>query len=378
VRPPTGAAASPRTWLLSATFVAVIGAAITGSRILWGPTAFENVRDLRHTAFGQTYQAARKIYFPARDALMHVALLGNSRIFVAAPDGLVRRELARIAPALDGRVDNLGIFGAGVGDLEVLSRHLGHLRPSLVVVTLGGTDVLEDPSSPTANVVARLLRIGWRDGPLEPRGQEARLDRWLRTAWPLYRFREFARAAIEDRVWPPPDDGPFPDHFPSTRAVFDYMHGEKGAQVEAAYRAWRARPTLAAFVAYLSVGSAGHLDVVRRRAREGRLPGPGADTVRALDALLERLGRGPGRALVLLMPENPTLELDVTGEYHRPGASDAAEALLEQTAARHRVPFVDGRRWMPAEAFVDFDHLLPELSGFQTPLVEEIVRALAT
>jgi len=38
------------------------------------------------------------------------------------------------------------------------------------------------------------------------------------------------------------------------------------------------------------------------------------------------------------------------------------------------VPLVDARRWLGAEAFLDFDHPLPGLGGFYEPLAEEVAR----
>ena len=80
---------------------------------------------------------------------------------------------------------------------------------------------------------------------------------------------------------------------------------------------------------------------------------------------------------MLLMPENPLLDGDVAGEYHVAGFSAAAADVIRTLAARHHFILVDGRRWLPAEAFLDLDHVLPELSGFQRPLAAEISRRIA-
>ncbi len=372
---PRSPAGSPLTWGLAAVFLALIDVGATRTALLWGHTSFEDTRDMARIVFAQTYQAARLIYAPARDARVRVALVGNSRIRIPAQAPYVERELGRLAPGLDVRVDNLGIFGAGMGDYEVLCRHFGRLAPTLVVVAVGTSDLVITPTTPISNLPAELLNVGWRDGALGPESASGRVDRWLRTVWPLYRFREFVRAAIEDRLAPGVDPGPFPDRFASTRALFDYMHGERGGEVEAAYRAWRAEPTLPGFVDYMRVGSGSHLDMVRRRVGEAAAVTEDSPAPRMLDALLARLARGRWTTLVLVMPENPLLDLDRAGEYHQPGSSEALTALVRTLAARHGVRVVDGRRWMPAEAFIDFDHLMPDLSGFQRPLAEEIVRA---
>ena len=51
------------------------------------------------------------------------------------------------------------------------------------------------------------------------------------------------------------------------------------------------------------------------------------------------------------------------------------EPRKQRLAARHVLRVVDGRRWMTAESFMDFVHLFPDVSGFQVPLAQEIVRA---
>ncbi len=370
------AAVSWHTWLLAAVFLVLVDGVVTHSSILWRRTSFEDTRDMGRIAFAQTYQAAREIYaHPARSG-GPVVLLGNSRIWLAARPGWVEPELTHLAPGLDVEIRNLGIFGAKIGDVEVLSRHLARLAPRLVVVTLGPADLVAERTSPLAGVPADLLAVGWRDGPLPPADGTERVDRWLRTAWPLYRFREFARAAIEDRVAPAASPASFPAHFPSTRALFEYMHGAKAADVEAAYQTWRGRGALGAFVEYVGLGSPFHLEMVRSRARETESLGETSPGLRVLDALLDRLARARWPSRVVLMPENPLLDEDTAGEYHRPGVSDGTADLVRRTAAARGIPVIDDRRSMPAEAFLDFDHLLPELSGFQRRLAREIADAL--
>lgn len=369
-------AGSPLTWALALVFLALLDAGFTRTRMLWGATAFEHTRDPQRLVFAQTYAAARTIYHPAPAVGRRVALLGNSRIWLTGRASYLEPELARLAPDRALTVDGLAIFGAGIGDMEVLSRHLGRLGPALTVVTIGTSDLLGTASAPIAGVASDLLHIGWGDGPLAPATETERVDRWLRTVWPLYRFREFGRAVLLDRIVSADDSEPFPAHFADTRALFDYMDGPKAGEVEAAYRAWRAAPTFAAFVEYLKIGSRSHLELVRARTRQ-IVPltrdGPG---LRALDALLARLAAAPWRTIVVMMPENPILAQDTAHEYHRDGYSDAAATMIAATAKRYGLPVIDARAWMPEEAFLDFDHLLPDLSGFQRPLAEEIVHAL--
>jgi hypothetical protein len=100
-------------------------------------------------------------------------------------------------------------------------------------------------------------------------------------------------------------------------------------------------------------------------------------TRRSLDALLGRLAGGRFRSTIVLMPENPVLELDRQGLYHDAELEDRAVATLLREAERFGIPVVDGRRWKPAEDFSDFDHLMIGVAGFETLLAREIARALA-
>src|SRR5262245_3221198 len=164
-----------RTWILAIVLLAGIDAVVTRTGVLWGVTRFEYGRDPSQLAFAQTYQAARAIYAPPADAADAVVLLGNSRIWLAARPPSVERELARLEPT-PPRVENLGIFGANVADLEMLSRHLVRRRAALVVIAVDGTDLLGSDGALASGVPARLLRIGWSNGPLPQGPVSTRVD----------------------------------------------------------------------------------------------------------------------------------------------------------------------------------------------------------
>jgi hypothetical protein len=321
--------------------------------------------------FWQAYQTARKLYRPQPEADVRVAILGNSRVWFPARDAYVDRELRRQAPQRSVRVDDLAIFGMRIGDLEIVSRHLERLGPTHVVVTLAGSDLVPTQWGELVNITGRWFNVGWRDGPLPPESQAERVDRWLKTAWPFYRVRTFARGGLEDLVWPDPTDRKFPEHFGSSRDVFDFLHGDKAAEIEAAYQEVKRTGTLDAFIAFMKArtGMWGAVEPLPDPSTL-TLDSPGA---RALDRLLERLAAHPWSSLVLLMPENPVLEQDTEGKYHRPGFSGHASNIVRQIAERRGIRVADGRRWMPTEAFLDFVHLMPDVSGFQKPLVQEVL-----
>ena len=78
------------------------------------------------------------------------------------------------------------------------------------------------------------------------------------------------------------------------------------------------------------------------------------------------------------MPENPLLAADTGGAYHNLAFSERSAALIRTLAARHGVAVIDGRHWLAAPAFADFNHVFPDISGFQTPLAQEILNALGS
>jgi hypothetical protein len=359
-------------------FLVCIDLAVTRTALLWGKSGASWVAGgIDRIWIWQTYDVARKLYHPRRQAPVRVAILGNSRAWFPARDAYVERELGRLDPGLDVRVDNLAIFGLHIGDLEIISRHLAQAQPTLVIVTLGGADLVPTSWGKLVNPTGELLDIGWSAQPLAEETAADRVDRWARTVWPLYRFRRFAREVIADRVSPVPGDREFPDHLTSHQEYFDFVHGKTlGAKVGAAYREWREDGTLAGFVGYLGVTG-------KSRALTEPVPAPETLTpdspgVRLLDQLLARLAAGPWSTIVLLMPENPLLADDADGTYHRPGFSDRMAGLITETAARYGIPVVDGRTWLPADAFADFVHVFPDLSGFQRPLAQEILHALGS
>jgi hypothetical protein len=363
-------------WMVAAVALLAFDAGIARTRVLWRPTTFENARDLRGLVFGQVYRAARSLDRPDRDRPL--ILLGNSRIWLAAQPGPLS-PLLETSNGTPVPVENLAIFGAGVGDLAMLARHLGDEGARTVVVALGASDLVPTSATPLMGPTAELLATGWADGPLGPHSWRSRLDRWTRTVWPLYRYREFASAALIDVVAPVPDAMPAPEIFPDPRAFFEWAHGsERAAVIEAAYQRWRREHTLAAWVAYLEEGSPGHLSLVRTRTREWQDPTPDGPGARGLDATLMEIRRHGLQPIVVVMPENPILEQDVAGAFHHPGGSVRAVAVIQAVAAWHGVPVWDARATMPDSAFVDFDHLFPSPTGFQHPLAAALKEAGVT
>ncbi len=368
-------ASSLASWGLALVFLVGIDLGITRTQILWGPTAFENTANIR-TVFPQTYRVLRKIYGPEDEVETRVALLGNSRLALSIEDQGVERALRELAPKRSIAAANLAIFGAYIGDTAILARHLDALDPDLIVLTVGGMELSRPANNPDARGPVSLLSIGWADGPTPPSDWIERADRWLRTLWPLYRFREFAREAILDRVLGRPDPGPAPSHFDSKYDLFVHLYGERADIVAAAHERFVAEQTLANFSAFVETVGPEHLKAQRRRVKSAAPVTRESSAIVALDQFLGELADSGRRVVVLLMPENPVLKLDTRRELHRPANLEASARLAKEIAARHGAVSIDARDWLPARVFLDFHHPLFEPEHFEELLAQEILNAL--
>src|SRR5207245_5929653 len=120
---------------------------------------------------------------------------------------------------------------------------------------------------------------------------------------------------------------------------------------------WRRQPTFEMFIEYLRVAHSGFVGGIVGVPRAGIEVRAGSPGLVILDRLLARLAAGPWDSLILLMPENPLLDGDTSGQYHQPAIAERGVELIRSAAASHGVRVVDARRWMPAEAFLDLVHL---------------------
>jgi hypothetical protein len=367
----------PLSWAAALVFLALIDFVFTRSPLLWARTSFEDDVGPR-MVFAQAYQVARKLYAPLPDADLHVVVVGNSRMWTGLRERPLAAALEQFAEHRSVRVDNLSVFGSGPGVMEVIVRHLARLEPDLVVVGLSGSDLQMPTSHWRESPVVKLMQRGLADPPHTPATWGKRLDRWLRSIWPLYRFREFSRAALVDRVAPSGTGRVVPEHFDSRRQLFDFMRPGLGEEMEAGYRRFSARPCLATFVDYVSIGQADHLKAVRQRAQRSRDPEEERVNRTAVDAMLAQLASRAARTIVLLMPENPLLREDVNREYRQPEVSRDGVRQIRALAELYAVPLIDGRDWMPAQSFLDLDHVMPDVGGLERRLAPEILRAVGT
>ena len=368
---------TPATALLAILLVIGIGAGITRTDLLWGETAFEHAGG-SELVFAQCYQTARAIHRGAASARdeHHVALLGNSRLIFPVHEPVLEDALQKALGGAKARVSELGVFGADFNALGAIARNLPTLDPDVVVFGASGADLYLPPDDPMRQLPARLLGRGFRAAP-NPESLGTRVDRALRTLWPLYRYREFARSALLDRVLGRAKEPPRAVRYRDTAHLFSEIRPERAARVERAFQSWQRAPSFHRYEAYLRTGHGFHLKSVRDRVTrfDATLAEQGT---RALEDLLSQLEAGAWRSIVILLPENPALRDDREHRYHLPDPFEAGSRRVAEAARRHGIPVIDARAWHGAADFLDFDHLLPTLSDFDTRLAREIQRVLAS
>ena len=110
MKQPHPAAGSPLTWGLTIVFVALLSTAATHPAWLWRKDAPWIRGGLNRMYIWQTYDVARTLYGPRPSADVRVAVLGNSRVWMAGREPLVKRGIEALDPGHSSRVDNLAIF----------------------------------------------------------------------------------------------------------------------------------------------------------------------------------------------------------------------------------------------------------------------------
>ena len=358
-------------WLLTPLFLFALGAGITRTPLLWAPISYESDPDGR-TGFMSAFDTARKLYAP-RDRPGEVALLfGNSRMAFAGDD-VVRDSIRKRAPQRDAGSINLSVFGIGPIGMEIVARHAPQVSPALSVIGLSPSDLFIPV--PGDDHAIRVLEKGWAGGPASSQELADRADRALRGAWPLYRFREFAKMALIDRVMRKGSGRLPPTHFETRLEFFEYMRPGLGGSMEEAYQAFRRSPGLQSYLAYLRVGQPDLLTAIRSRV-EAPIDSEALQLqVAALDRMLVRFSDADVPALIVLMPENPLLSLPQAERFRDAKREELGMQEILAAARARGVEVVDARRWFELESFLDLDHIFPQTGGLEERLAEVMLDA---
>ena len=365
-------ATSLASWGLALLLIVGLDVAIAHTSLLWGPTRFEH-RGEAEMLFGRSFQVARTVYGPQRDADFRIAVLGNSRLVYA----LQERTLERVLTASGrpgARVDQLAMFGACPEMLETVSRRIDALAPDVIVLAINGSDLEIECESAGHRAAMRPFDLGVWNGEETKAGDW--LDRFARTHWRLWRYRSYLRARIEDGFTREavPRSGVLEDS--SVLDSLSQIFAAGSVSGEQAYREWQGEPSLRKFVDYLKVAQPLQLKAARLRASSEPDPIVEARNLAWLDVMLRRMVSGGATPFVLLMPENPIFASDRAGRFHRVGDSERGARLIEEVATGLGVQVIDGRRWLPARFFLDLTHLRPGDSIFELMLARNLLDRL--
>jgi len=158
--------------------------------------------------------------------------------------------------------------------------------------------------------------------------------------------------------------------------LFRHLYAERAQSVWDAHTRFLESQTLDDFTAFVNAIGPEHLKRQKERVRTALPIDADSAAIVTLDWFLAELAASDRKVVMLLMPENPVLAQDGKKELHRPGRLAYAAKLATDLAARHGIPVIDARAWLPASAFLDFHHPIFEPERFERLMAEEILNAL--
>ena len=302
-----------------------------------------------------------------------VLFVGNSQLdTLIHPLRKMNAALIAAGAPAGTRTISMCVFGTAPTDDEVLTRDLSAVHPGVVVFGISGPDVGTTLERARDMPVTANLDVGWRDGLVPPIDLDARLDRWVRTVWRLYRYRRLLR----DLVVPSDEPRTEPD-LSEERTMAEVFASAMGA--EPARKALALRPgferagSFADALPYLeALRGVEYVPGLRERWRTLR---PQPLQIEALRRAASHVRDAGGRPVWVLLPENPLLELDPEVGSSVRQRSDEVTARLRAAASADAVPLVDLRRLLPPSGFSDLNHAFP-LSPAE--VMEPLAAALAT
>jgi hypothetical protein len=300
-----------------------------------------------------------------------IALLGNSQMDLGVrPLPELRADLARAGAAKETSLVPLFVYASAITDAEVVARDLDGIAADLVVLGVGAPDVGASLEHARSTPVVRTLDVGFFAGPVPPADLEARLDRWVRTVWLAYRYRTL----FADLLFP--GEGAqvpraFYDQPNSKDEFFAAFRGPERAREIAALRPGFERgDDWGAAAAYVeALQGPAYLAGLRERWRSLE---PAPVQLEALRALAGHVQRAGSRLVIVLVPENPVLELDPEVGREVRARSDAAAAAVEELAGDLGVTVIDLRRGFEPAGFLDLNHLFFQHGGMGPRLAREL------
>lgn len=373
-------ALSFRAWGVVIALLLAIDVLLFRVGFLWRLTP-DFGKGLRGENWGMLYQAARA--FESEPAVPGtVAMVGSSVVLYGTDPVAIDAHLAR--DGIPAHVARFGTHGSSATDSTILLWSARTMRPWLAIYGVAARDFPKTGATDTS--IARTFYDVSLDLPALPRTTlDAKLDAVMKRQWKLYRYRFFARTALETSAarWvrrlglpaaaqagetpaaPPPIPPEALRYFPRTRLTPGSWQ---------AWDRWRQSRQFSDFLGWMTFGGGMVAAQYKRQtlANFGTHRNPQADAVPVLLANLKREGI---RVVLLYFPENPIFRAPEAREYFDPALSDRYARFLREMAATHDARFEDLRHFLEPEDFYDLNH--PNLEG-RRKLSARIAELIAT
>ncbi len=309
--------------------------------------------------------AAARAFETQRPAHGSTIMIGSSVVVMGVDETLVNAQLSQkgVPPVL-----RLVTHGSLCTDSAVLAWNSLPTHPWLVIYGAAFRDFPK--ASASESQIVRMFYDSSAELPLLPRkSAEAALDARVKRYWKLYRYRFFARTAVQNAAadlvatLPVPRlsfaaDTPQP---PLPRDATRYFSPYRiTPQSYAAWDRWRQSRRFADYVEWMRL--AGSMALHNYKLQTLASFGPeGNPQVESLRWMLGFLRQQHTRAVIVSFPENPVFHDPEAKPYLDPALSDAYAALFKREAATSGARYVDLRSLLDAEDFYDLIH--PNLEG---------------
>lgn len=289
--------------------------------------------------------------------------VGSSIVIFGINEGLVNGRLRPhgVPPLL-----RLVTHGSTATDSALLVWNSMPTHPWLVLYGAAARDYPKQGS--TESVVARTFYDSSVELTALPRnGTEARLEAYVKRYWKLYRYRFFARTAVDTLIGdlavglslprpsfaggttapPPPLPREALRYFPWFRIT---------PQSYAAWDKWRQTRQFSDYLAWLQMANSMAPGSYRLQALATYGP-DGNPQVQSLRWLLQFLEQSRTRTVLVYFPENPVFRDPAAKAYFDPALSQAYANLFARAAAAYGARFIDMRDLVEPEGFYDMIHL---------------------
>ncbi len=384
-----------RPWLKVALCLVVLDLLLSRAGFLWklrqdfGETEGADFETALGNQNWQFLTAAARDFETRRVPPNEVVAVGSSVIIFGLDETLINKRLHQDGTPVELR--KIATHGATATDSAILAWNSRAIKPWLVIY---GAAVRDFPKAgKTDSGVSRIFYDSSIELPRLPRRTaEAILDAHVKRYWKLYRYRFFARTAVEtaasrvfnalslSRLSFADEEAPLPPGVPAEARHY-FSVTRVTPESYAAWMKWRATRRFSDYMAWMDFAPHVVLDLYKAQTSKGFGP-EGNLQVESLRWMLSMLRDEHIRTVLFFLPENPVFRDPEARIYFDPALSDAYAALFAREANAAGARFEDLRKLADPEEFYDLIHLNlvgeRKLSERVAQIIEEEWRARTT